>query len=227
MTTKLSTKPTNGSHGFYTPAEAARIAQVSLWTVHDWRRKGIVLPTIEWIDETNKTHLGHNFETVVFLRLIRLLRDKGISLLQSVKAIKALNTRLGSPSRRWANAKIFVSGKDVIVNDESNGYGSTDVTKGHQVIWEVFFGEEFRRLKERADALLIPEKYMNFVEIDTTIQNGLPIILNSTILTRTVHKLCQRGYGYRDIRDMYPFIPLTKIRGTEGYESFLDKVGKN
>ena len=228
MTTELLAKPTHGkSLGFYTPAEAARIAQVSLWTVHDWRRKGIVLPTIEWIDETNKIHLGHDFETVVFLRLIRLLRDKGISLLQSVKAVKALNTRLGSPSRRWANARIFVSAKHVIVSDESDGYGSTDVTKGHQVIWEVFFGEEFRRLKERADALLIPEKYMNFVEIDTSIQNGLPIILNSTILTRTVHKLCQRGYDHRDIRDMYPFIPLSKIEGAEGYESLLDKVSKN
>ena len=190
MTTELMSKPTNGkSLGFYTPAEAARIAQVSLWTVHDWRRKGIVLPTVEWIDEIDKTHLGHNFETVVFLRLIKLLRDKGISLLQSVKAVKKLNIRLGPPSRRWANAKIFVRGKEVIVNDESDGYGSTDITKGHQVIWEVFFGEEFRRLKERADALLIPEKYMNFVEIDPSIQNGLPIILNSTILRKPLNNL--------------------------------------
>lgn len=228
MSTNLLVKPTNGeSLGFYTPAEASRIAQVPLWTVHDWRRKGIVLPTVEWIDETNKIHLGHNFETVVFLRLIKLLRDKGISLLQSVKAIKKLNTRLGSPSKRWADAKIFVRGKEVIVNDESDGYGSTVVTKGHQVIWEVFFGEEFRRLKERADALLIPEKYMNYVEIDLSIQNGLPIILNTSILTNPIHKLCQQGYEYKDIRDMYSFIPLRKIKGAEEYERFLDRVGKN
>ena len=227
MVNILAKEPEVKSLGFYTSAEASRIAQVSLWTAHDWRRKGIVLPTVEWIDEINKVHLGHNFETVVFLRLIKLLRGKGISLFQSVKAIKRLNIRLGPPSRRWANAKIFVRGKEVIVNDESNGYGSTVVTKGHQVIWEVFFGEEFKRLKERADALLIPEKYMNYVEIDLAIQNGLPIILDSTILTRTVHKLCQRGYEYLDIRDMYPFIPLSKIKGAEDYESFLDKVGKN
>ncbi len=228
MTTKLISKPTNGkSLGFYTPTEASRIAQVSLWTVHDWRRKGIVIPTVEWIDETNKIHLGHDFETVVFLRLIRLLRNKGISLLQSVKAVKQLNTRLGSPSRRWANAKIFVSGKEVIVNDESDGYGSTDVTKGHQVIWEVFFGEEFKRLKERADALLIPEKYMNHIEIDLSIQNGLPIIMNTSILTNVIHSLSQQGYGYEDIHDMYSFIPLRKIKGAEEYEQLLDKFGKN
>lgn len=228
MTTELIHKPSNGkSLGFYTPAEAARIAQVSLWTVHNWRRKGIILPTVEWIDETDKIHIGHNFETVVFLRLIRLLRNKGISLFQSVDAVKKLNIRLGTPSTRWADARIFVRGKDVIVYDESNGYGSTVVTRGHQVVWEMFLGEEFKRLKERADALLIPEQYMNYVEIDTSIQNGLPIILNSTILTRTIHRLCQRGYEYQDVRDMYPFIPLSKIRGAEGYESFLDKFSKN
>lgn len=228
MTIELLTKPTNGkSLGFYTPTEASRIAQIPLWTVHDWRRKGIVLPTVEWIDETNKVHLGHNFETVVFLRLIKLLRGKGISLLQSVKAIKKLNTRLGAPSRRWANVKIFVRGKEVIVNDESDGYGSTVVTKGHQVIWEVFFGEEFKRLKERADALLIPEKYMNYVEIDLAIQNGLPIILNTSILTNAIHSLCQKGYEYEDVHDMYSFISLRKIKGAEGYEQFLDKVGRN
>ncbi|MFC1967133.1 hypothetical protein ACFLV2_00595 [Chloroflexota bacterium] len=229
MTIKSLSKPINSeSLGFYTPAEASRIAQVPIWTVNSWRRNGIVVPSVEWIDETNKTHIGHTFETVVFLRLIRLLRDKGkISLLQSVKAVKELRTRLGTPGRRWADAKIFVLNKEVIVADESDGYGSTIVTRGHQTIAEFFFGEEFKRLKERADALLIPEKYMNYIEIDPSIQNGLPIVSNSSVLSILIHKLYVQGYEYRDIHDMYPFIPLNKIKGVEEYESFLDKIGKN
>lgn len=228
MTTKIIEKKSKiKSSGFYTPLEASRISQVPLWTVHDWRRKGIVLPTIEWIDETSKSHIGHNFETVVFLRLIKYLREKGISLLQSVTTINKLNIRLGSPSKRWANAKIFVCEKDIIVHDMTDGYGSTIVNKNHQVIWEVFFGDDFKRLKERADALLIPEIYMNHVEIDLNIQNGLPILKNTTMLTSTIHELSKSGYAPKDIHDLYPFIALNKIKGAEEYELFLDRVGKN
>jgi uncharacterized protein (DUF433 family) len=213
--------------GFYTSAEASRIAQVPLWTVHFWRRSGIVIPSVEWIDEQEKIHIGHTFETVVFLRLIRLLREKKIALPQSVKAVKSLRDRLGPPSKRWADAKIFADNKDVYVYDASDGWESTVATRSHQRVAEFFFGEEFRRLKERADALLIPEQFMDYVEIDPTIQNGLPIILDTSVLTNLVHKLKQQGYEYIDIEEMYPFIPSDKIIGAEEYETFLDQVGKN
>jgi len=213
--------------GFYTPVEASRIAQVPKWTVDSWRRGGIVIPSIEWIDERNKVHIGHTFETVVFLRLIRLLREKTITLFKSVKVVKELRDRLGTPSERWADAKIFVYKKDVIVYDASDGWESTVATRGHQKIAEFLFGEEFKRLKERADALLIPEQFMDYVEIDPAFQNGLPIILGTTVLTSIIHKLKQQGHEYVDIEEMYPFIPNSKITGADKYETFLDKVSKN
>lgn len=227
MVNILAKEPEVKSLGFYTSAEASRIAQVPIWTVHSWRRHGIVLPSVEWTDELNKVHIGHTFETAVFIRIIRLLRDKGTSLLTAVRAVKSIRERLGTPSERWANAKFFVRNKEIIVSDETNGWESTVATKGHQKVAELLFGDEFERLKERADALLIPEQFMDYVEIDPSIQNGLPIILNSCILTSLVHKLYIQGYDYHDVRDMYPFLPLRKIKGAEEYESFLDRVGKN
>jgi len=213
--------------GFYTPTEASRIAQIPKWTVDSWRRGGIVIPSVEWIDERNKLHTGHTFETVVFLRLIRLLREKTITLFESVKVVKKLRDRLGTPSERWADAKIFVYKKDVIVYDASDSWESTVATRGHQKIAEFLFGEEFKRLKERADALLIPEQFMDYVEIDPAFQNGLPIILGTTVLTSLIHKLKQQGCEYIDIEEMYPFIPNSKITGADKYETFLDKVSKN
>ena len=223
----LSKTPRTKSLGFYTPTEASRIAQVPEWTVSSWRRGGIVLPSIKWIDERNKVHIGHTFETVVFLRLIRLLRDKGITLFEAVKVVKSLRDRLGSPSTRWANVKIFTDNKDVIVYDHSDGWESTVATKGHQKLAEFFFGEEFKRLKERADALLIPEQFMDYVEIDPSVQSGLPIILDTSLLTSLVHKLRNQNYKYTDIQKMYPFISNNKIIGAEEYETFLDEVSKN
>ena len=228
MTTKLISKPTNGkSLGFYTPAEASRIAQVPQWTVNSWRRGGIVIPSVEWIDELNKAHIGHTFETVVFLRLIRMLRNKSITLLESVKAVKLLRRRFGVPSTEWVNVKIWVAAKDVYVNDYRDGWDSTVLTKGHQKVAEFFFGEEFRLLKDRADALLIPEQFMQDVEIDPAIKNGLPIVLGTSVTTNLLHKLRQRQCNYKDIHDMYPFIPHNKIIGAEKYEIFLDKVTQN
>lgn len=225
MTSKVITPQRNGEpQGFYTPAEASRIAQVPQWTVNSWRRGGIVIPSVEWIDEIQKVHSGHTFETVVFLRLIRMLREKYITLIESVKAVKRLRERFGPPSKKWANVKIWVVQKDVYVYDDRDGWDSTVVTRGHQKVAEFFFGEEFRYLKERSDALLIPEQFLEFVEIDPAIKNGLPIVLNTSVPTSLIHGLSQRGYKYTDIHEMYPFIPNKKIVGAEKYEKYLDRA---
>ena len=228
MTYHLETKASSRKPiGFYTPHEASRIAQIPLWTINSWRRNGIVIPSVKWTDELKTEHIGHTFETVVFLRLIRLLREKRISLYSAVKAVKQLNERFGYPSKRWVEARIFVEGKDVFVYDKRDNWDTTVVTRGHQKVSEFIFGEEFELLKDRADALLIPSQFMKYVEIDTSIQNGLPIIFNTTILTSLIHSLIQQEYEYHDIHEMYPFISIEKITGAEEYEKFLDRVSLN
>ena len=216
------------SLGFYTLPQASRITQVPLWTLNSWRRNGIILPSAEWVDEINKEHLGHTFDTVVFIRLLRILREKEITLFEAVKAVERLRERFGPPSKKWADAKIFVYGKDVYVHDSSDTWDTTVATRKNQKVAEFIFGNEFVRLRERADALLIPKQFMNHVEIDPSIQNGLPIVLDTVVQTSLIHKLRQQGYKYTDIQEMYSFIPKPKIIGAEEYETFLDqKVSRN
>jgi len=219
LTTRRSRKK---SLGFYTTVEASRIAQVPLWTMNSWKYNGIIIPSVKWIDETNKEHLGHSFETVVYIRLLRLIREKGISLYNAVVAIKRIKDRFGYPGKNWADAQIFSDGKDVYVYDKRDSYETTDLSKQHQKVAERIFGDEFIRLRERADALLIPQQFMDYVEIDPAIQNGLPIIINSTMLTSAIHNLFKQCYGYSEIKEMYPFLPNNKIVGAEAYETFLD-----
>lgn len=214
--------------GFYLPTEACRIAMVPTWTLNYWKRNGIIIPTVKWTDELDKEHLGHTFETVVFMRLIRLLREQHINLHNTVNAMQQLKQRFGSPSIGWANARIFVDKNDAYVYEEKDRdtWGTTVSTRYNQRVMDFIFGDEFALLKERADALLIPSQFMDYVEIDPNFQNGLPIVLNTTILTNTVHTLKQQGYEFTDIHDMYPFIPVEKIEGAEGYETFLDRAIK-
>jgi uncharacterized protein (DUF433 family) len=223
------TVPSGKPLGFYTSVQASRIACVPEWTLGNWRRNGIIIPTVKWIDEVGKEHPGHSFETVVFMRLLRLLREKNVSLYKAVDAMQQLKRRFGSPSRRWADAKIFVDSRDAYVYEEKDKdrWGTTVATRYNQRVADFILGEEFVLLKERADALLIPSQFMGYVEIDPAIQNGLPIVLETKILTSTVHDLNSQGYQAEDIHNMYPFIPETRIVGVEEYETFLDKVNSN
>lgn len=215
--------------GFYTPAEASRIALVPRWTLYNWKQNGIIIPTVRWTDEFSREHLGHTFETVVFIRLLRLLREKHISLFKAVGAVQELKKRFGTPSKRWADAKMFVDKEDVFVYEDKDkdDWGTTVVTKYNQRVAEFIFGEEFILLKDRADALLIPSEFMDSVEIDPSIQNGLPIVLDTKILTNIIHGLSLQGYILRAVQRMYPFIPIERIRGAEEYEKYLDRTSLN
>ncbi|MBN1226780.1 MAG: hypothetical protein JXA79_07295 [Deltaproteobacteria bacterium] len=224
MITNLKTyNPT----GYYSTQEAARVAQVPVWKLYSWQSNGIILPSVKWTDEFKKEHLGHSFESVVFIRLLQMLRDKGISLYNAVTALKILKDRFGYPGKHWAEIKIFADGKDVYVYRENDAYGTTVATRGHQKVAEVILGEEFMGLRDRTDALLIPRQFMDSVEIDPSIQNGLPIILDTKMLTRVIHNLKKQNYDYSEIQEMYPFIQYEKIVGAEGYEALLDRVNLN
>jgi hypothetical protein len=107
MKTATKNKRNIKSTGFYTTAEASRLALVPAWTLNNWRRNGIIIPAVTWIDENKKSHQGHTFETVVFIKLLRLLRERNISLFKAVKALNEIRERFGPPSTRWAGAKIF------------------------------------------------------------------------------------------------------------------------
>lgn len=207
--------------GFYTAAEASRIARVPLWTISEWRRQGVIVPSVEWENEQGKSESGYTFETLIFLRLIRMLREQRISLPKAVKVVQSLQQRFGPPGASWADARIVVRNQTVFVSKEDEW--KTTVAPSHQKVFEqLLFRDEFARLKNRADALLIPKEYMPYVEIDPAIRNGLPIVLNTTVPTSIIRSVRQQGHTYAQIQAMYPFIPRRAVVGADRYEDFLD-----
>jgi uncharacterized protein (DUF433 family) len=207
--------------GFYTSSQAARIARLSLNLVGVWRRYGIVGKTISWTNETGKTEEGYSYEGLIFLRLIKMLRDKDVSLRRAVVAVRELRRRFGPPGPMWEQARIFHDGVDVFVYG-SDEWGTTVATRNSQRAAEELFGEEFRLLRDRTDALLIPTEFQPFVEIDPHVHNGLPIILGTGITTMLVHRLNRQGLSYEQICSEYPDIKLLSVAGAVQYERFLD-----
>jgi len=206
--------------GFYSAAEASRIARVPPWTLGAWRREGVIVPSVEWVDEQGKAQVGYTFESLVFLRLTRMLREQHITLFKAVEAVCSLRHRFGPVGSSWAEARIFADTGNVFVYKRDEW--ETTMAPTHQRVIEQLFGEEFARLRDRADALLIPNEFMRFVEIDPTIRNGLPIVRNTTLQTSAIHSLRQQNYKYEQIRAMYPFIERRMIIGADRYEDFLD-----
>lgn len=208
-------------HGYYSGADTARIARVPMHTVYTWRQQGIVAPSVKWVDETGREELGYTFNSVVYIRLLRMLREASIPLEKAVLAVSShLVDRFGPPGPAWGDVRIFADGHNVYVYSKDEW--ETTVAPSGQKLAEQLFGQEFLRLRERADALLIPRKYQPFVEINPRVRNGLPVILDTSILTQMIHALRHQGQEYAEIQKDYPLLTLPQVKGADAFETFLD-----
>lgn len=144
--------------GFYSPADTARIARVPQRILYDWRKWGMVVPTLRSSVGSSPEQTGYTFLQVVFLRLLRYLRDEKVSLERSVRILRHLLERFGLPGAQWEAARTFVQGSDVFA-DAKDAWGATEATRGGQIAAAVLLGEEFALLRQRADALLVPAEF--------------------------------------------------------------------
>ena len=210
-----------GARGFYTPAQAARIARIPRRRLAAWRRAGIIMPTVHVTDLDGREEDGYDFDALVYLRLLRMLREQRVPLERAVRAVRHLRDRFGPPGPDWASARIFIQGDDVFV-EAPDAWEVTEATRGGQRVADVLFGPEFARLRERADALLVPDEYAVTVAIDPDVRSGLPVVRGTTLETAVIYRLHQRGLTPPQIRDYYPHLTPSQINGAIAYERFLD-----
>ena len=215
--------PDATASGFYTASEAARIARVPRARLRAWRREGVIHPSLCTADEEGNTQIGYTFEDLAYLRLLRLLRDRGISLERAVRALQHLRERFGPPGAGWATARIWVQGRDVFV-EGADTWEITTATRGGQQAAQSLLGEDFAAMRERADALLVPREYHASVEIDPGVRSGQPVVRHTSIPTAVIHRLHQRGLDTRRIREAYPHLSPAQIKGALAFEHFLDEA---
>src|SRR3972149_1519132 len=165
--------------GFYTPAEAARIARVPRHRLDAWRREGIIIPAISVVDFGGDEETGYTFQALVYLRVIRMLRDH-VPLEKAVVAVQHLRDRFGAPGPNWADARILLSTGDVYAIRKDEWQVTVATRHGQKAAIELLFEEEFDQLRERADALLVPRRYQPFVEVDPSVRSGQPIVRETT-----------------------------------------------
>jgi uncharacterized protein (DUF433 family)/DNA-binding transcriptional MerR regulator len=217
----------NRSVGFYTSRDAARLARVPRHRVDDWRREGIVVPTVKVRGDNGEEELGYTFEAIVYLRLLRRLRETDIPLLKAVEALKSLRERFGPPSRKWGDVRLFLYGGKVMVHkaDEwelTTASSRSPVLRQQKAIPTMLFGEDFERMRERVDALLLPPKFLPYIEIDPEARSGQPIVRGTTITTSLVYRLRRHGSSVKDIVSSFPVLNANQVKAAVAYETLLD-----
>ena len=209
------------ARGFYTRKEAALIARIPASTATHWDKRGIVIPDLEWTDEDGQKVIGYSFGGVIYLRLIKMLRDKGFPLRKAVNATQHLTNVFGPPGPNWQNARLFTFGADLWVDHKDN-WEVTAATRRGQKGAVILFGKEFSELRKRADALLVPDEFAAYVEIDPDLRNGLPVLKRTGIKTSTIHALHNQGLTYKQIREYYPDLTMKQIIASNRFERFLE-----
>ncbi|MBI4310186.1 MAG: DUF433 domain-containing protein [Chloroflexi bacterium] len=206
--------------GFYDASTAARLAQVPVRTVRSWDRNGIVPPIVEWVDERGETTYGYTFEGLVYLRLIRMMRElhPPFPLRKVVSTVKFLRENYGPPSPKWVEAQIVSDGNDIWVLNPVTASAS----KSGQIPFKKLFEREFALLAEREDAILIPHRFLRWVEIKPGVRNGMPVVRNTGIETSTIHAAFAQNLTAQEIKSRFPFLTVPQLIHTEEYEEFLD-----
>ena len=104
--------------------------------------------------------------------------------------------------------------------DESD---STVPTRAGQKAAEELFGEEFSKVRDNSDALLIPNQFLWCVQIDPSIRGGLPVVRDTRIKTQTLRDMVDANWTPRLIVDMaYPHLTEQQVECAVEYERFLD-----
>jgi uncharacterized protein (DUF433 family) len=207
--------------GFYSPREAARLARVPLERLREWARHDVIVPDVRVVGDDGALDEGYSFEAVVYLRLLRELRERNISFSKSVAALVHLRDRFGPPGPNWADARLGIVGKefDAYRADE---WESTVATLSGQKRLEPQLVMDLDVMADGLDALLAPKQFRDFVSINPAIQSGLPVVRGTALPTALIASFRKRGDTPQEIQRHFPQLHLDQIEAALQFERFLD-----
>ena len=85
--------------GLYSTAQVSRLARIPISTLYEWRRRGIILPSLELIECGLVADEGYSYSDLTLVRIIKGLRDKHLDfdsafmVYVSIQKLKNLKNR--------------------------------------------------------------------------------------------------------------------------------------
>ena len=212
----------NEWQGFYSTSQVARLARVPIATLYDWRKRGIISPSLKSIENGLVADEGYSYSDLTLVRIIKAMRDQRLDFDSAAKALRHMYERLGPPDRGWADEKVYVVGNSIYVN-RPDVWEITDATALGQKVFECCFGELFDELREMDEeaSIIVPVQYRKYVQVKPNIMGGEPIVRDTRIPTATLIALFAQ-HGREKLKKLYWCIPSEKIDKAIEYEQYLD-----
>jgi uncharacterized protein (DUF433 family) len=213
-------------HGFYSTPQVARLARVPVSTLYNWKKRAVIAPSVELVDENGETvEEGYSYADLTIVRIIRALREDRLDLTSVSVALRHMYERLGPPSEGWSDANVYIVGNKIFA-DMSDEWETTSATGFGQRVATRLFGDLFPLLREQEEegSILVPRDYTAYVEIDPRVMGGQPVVKNTRIPTSLFPTLLAKGKSLEDLVRLYSPIPRETIEKTVEFENFLDSA---
>ena len=204
--------------GFYSIAQVARLAKIPRRTLYEWRERKIIEPSLEVVD------YGYSYADLTIIKIMRLLRENQLDLTSVGQALRHLYDRLGAPSRGRADASVFISGRRIYA-EFPDEWETTAATQFGQKVETSLFGDLFTILRDQEEgAILIPQDYLRFVEINPKVMGGDPVVRGTRVPTSILAMLRKKGRSVDEIAQLYSPLPKETITKAIEYEEYLDRA---
>lgn len=209
--------------GFYSPNQVARLTRIPLSTIYEWRRRGIIKPSLELMQNDMVANEGYSYSDLTLIRIIKALRDKHLDFDSAAKALHHMYERLGPPDRGWANEHVYVVGNRIYV-DRPDEWDITDATKLGQKVMDMLFSDLFDELREADEeaSIIVPPEFRKYVQVKPEVMGGEPVVRNTRIPTATIVTLVAK-YGINKLKQLYRNISIEQIEKAIEYERYLDR----
>jgi uncharacterized protein (DUF433 family)/DNA-binding transcriptional MerR regulator len=197
--------------GFYSAAEAARIAKVPRSTLDYWTRTKLIPAS----QRSTRPRL-YSFEDLRDIVVAEQLRKQGAKTRHTRAALKWVRSE--HDVQRLAQASFWVDqGALVYMTDR----GLVAPHMRGQRPFKVNMRKVFKQLgSDPSDPLLLrPHKR---IQIDPRVRGGTPVIEGTRIPTRLVRELVDDGVTEADILRMYPALTAADIAAAVEWESQQD-----
>lgn len=210
--------------GLYSTAQVSRLARIPVSTLYEWRRRGIMRPSLQLIHGGLVADEGYSYADLVLARIIKALRDRHLDFDSAANALRHLYDRLGPPDRGWAGEKVYIQGNRIYV-DKEDEWEVTDATELGQKVMEVLFGDLFDELREadKDASIIVPVQFRKYVQVRPEVMGGEPVIRETRVPTATIVALFSEYRSVERLAKLYRRIPEEKIGKAIEYEKYLDR----
>ena len=210
--------------GFYSSSQVSRLAGVPIGTLYEWRKRGIIRPSLQLLQSGLVADEGYSYADVTLIRVLRSLRERRLTFDSAGKALRHMYERLGPPSRGWANERVYVVGNRIYV-DRPDEWGATDATELGQKVETVLFGDLFEELRELDEgaSILVPPQFRKYVQINPEVMGGEPVVKDTRLPTSVLRTMLRKYKSVGRLASLYRPIAKEAIEKALEYESYLDR----